>query len=49
VASEVGCGDALYQLRRAGIRFDLRLGQILDHLHIDDITEDNIDSVLEEE
>jgi hypothetical protein len=48
-ATEAGYGDTLYHLRWASIKFELRLGKILDHLHIDDITEDDGDNVLDEE
>lgn len=46
---EGGYGDTLYRLHRASIKSDLRLGKILDHLHIDDVTEDDVDNVLEQE
>jgi hypothetical protein len=46
---EGGYGDALYHLRRASIKSELRLGKILDHFHIDDITEDDVDNILNEE
>lgn len=46
---EGGYGDTLYHLRPASIRSDLRLEKILEHLHIDDVTEDDVDNVLEEE
>lgn len=46
---EGGYGDTLYQLHRASIKSDLRLGKILDHLHIDDVSDEDVDSVLEEE
>jgi hypothetical protein len=46
---EGGYGDTLYHLRRASIKSELRLGKILDHLHINDVTEDDIDNVLDEE
>lgn len=46
---EGGYGDTLYQLRRASIKSELRLGKVLEHLHIDDVTDDDVDNVLEDE
>jgi hypothetical protein len=46
---EGGYGDSLYRLRRASIKSELRLGKILDHLHIDDVDDDDIDNVLDQE
>lgn len=46
---EGGYGDTRYHLRRASIKSELRIEKILDHLHIDDVTEDDVDAVLEEE
>lgn len=46
---ESGYGDTLYRLRRTSIKSDLRLAKILDHLHIDDVTEDDVDNVLDQE
>jgi hypothetical protein len=46
---EGGYGDSLYRLRRASIKSELRLGKILDHLHIDDVDDEDIDNVLDQE
>jgi hypothetical protein len=46
---EGGYGDILYHLRRASIKSEFRLGKIRDHLHIDDVTEGDVDNVLDEE
>ena len=46
---EGGYGDTLYHLRRASIKSELRVGKILDHLNIDDVTDDDVDNVLEQE
>lgn len=37
----------LADLRRESIKSDLRLGKILDDLHIEDVTEHDVDNVLD--
>lgn len=38
-----GYGDTLYELRRASVRNELRLGRVLEHLAISDVTDDEVD------
>ena len=44
---EGGYGDTLYELRRASVRNELRLGRVLDHLAIEDISDDDVDQALD--
>jgi hypothetical protein len=46
---EGGYGDTLYRLRRESIKSDLRVARILDHLHIADVSEDDVDAILDQE
>jgi hypothetical protein len=41
--------DSLYQLRRASIRNDLRMGRLLDRLGVEDVPDDEVDAVLDDE
>jgi len=45
---EGGYGDTLYKLHRASVRSDLRLAKVLDHLKIPDVTDDDVDAVLDQ-
>ena len=44
---EGGYGDTLYELRRASVRNELRLGRVLEHLAISDVTDDEVDDALD--
>jgi len=46
---EGGYGDTLYKLHRASVRNDLRLAKVLGHLGIADVTDDDVDAVLDED
>ncbi len=46
---EGGYGETLYKLHRASIKSDLRLGRVLDHLNIADVSDDDVDAVLDDE
>lgn len=46
---EGGYGDTLYKLRPAGVKADLRTAKILQRLDIDDVSEEEIDTALDEE
>lgn len=46
---EGGYGDTLYRLHRGSVRNELRMGRLLQHLNLDDVTEDEIDTALDEE
>ncbi|MBV9029859.1 MAG: hypothetical protein JO364_06010 [Pseudonocardiales bacterium] len=46
---EGGYGDTLYKLRRASVKADLRTAKILQRLDIDDVSEEEIDTALDEE
>lgn len=35
----------LYELRRASVRNELRLGRVLEHLAISDVTDDEVDAL----
>ena len=40
-------GDTLYELRRAAVKSDLRMAKMLDALSVEDVTEQEIDAVLD--
>ena len=42
-------GETLYKLRRASIKADLRTAKILAHLGIQDVSDDQVDAVLDDE
>lgn len=42
-----GYGDTLKELRRASARSQLRLGRVLEHLAIVDVTDDEVDHALD--
>lgn len=42
-------GDTLYKLHRASVKSDLRTAKILEHLAIQDVSDDDIDAALDEE
>lgn len=46
---EGGYGDTLYKLHRASVRTDLRLARLLDRLDLNDVTEDEVDAVLDQD
>lgn len=46
---EGGYGETLYKLRRASVKADLRTAKILQRLDIDDVSEAEIDTALDEE
>jgi hypothetical protein len=46
---EGGYGETLYRLHRASVRTDLRLGKVLEHLGIADLSEEEVDSALDEQ
>jgi hypothetical protein len=46
---EGGYGDTLYRLHRASVKSDLRLGRILDHLKIEDVSDDEVDAAIDQE
>jgi len=46
---EGGYGDTLYRLHRASVRNDLRMAKLLGHLDVPDITDDEVDAVLDED
>jgi hypothetical protein len=46
---EGGHGKTLYQLPRASVKNYLRWGRMLEHLKIDDVSEDDVDAVLDEQ
>lgn len=43
-----GYGDTLYKLHHASVRSDLRMAKVLDHLGIADVTDDDVDAVLDQ-
>ena len=47
--SRGGYGDPLYKLHRASVKADLRTAKILQRLEIPDISEEEIDAVLDEQ
>lgn len=46
---EGGYGDTLYKLHRASVKSDLRIAKILARLEVEDVSEEEIDSALDEE
>src|SRR5262245_50942067 len=46
---EGGYGDTLYRLQRASVKSDVRMGRILDHLKIADVTDDEVDAAIDHE
>jgi hypothetical protein len=46
---EGGYGDTLYRLHRASVKSDLRMGKILDHLKITDVSDDEVDAAIDQE
>jgi hypothetical protein len=46
---EGGYGETLYRLHRASVRTDLRLSKVLEHLGIADVSEEEVDSALDEQ
>lgn len=45
---EGGYGETLYQLHRHSVKTDLRLGKLFNHFDLADVTEEEIDEVLDE-
>ena len=46
---EGGYGDTLYRLHRSSVKADLRMGRILDHLKIADVSDDEVDAAIDQE
>jgi len=46
---EGGYGETLYRLHRASVRTDLRLSKVLEHLGIAGVSEEDVDSALDEQ
>jgi hypothetical protein len=46
---EGGYGDTLYKLRRASVRAELRMARMLDHLEVEDVSEDDVENAMDEE
>ena len=46
---EGGYDATLYQLHRASVRTDLRLSKIMAHMNISDVTEEQVNAVLDED
>jgi hypothetical protein len=46
---EGGYGETLYKLHRASVKSDLRMGRVLAHLNIADVSDEEIDAALDEE
>jgi hypothetical protein len=46
---EGGYGDTRNKLHRASVKADLRMARVLDHLIIEDVSEDDINSAMDEE
>ena len=45
----LGYGNKLYKLSRASVKADLRMAKVLDHLKIEDVSDDDIGGALDEE
>jgi hypothetical protein len=45
---EGGYGDTLYGLQRASVKADLRMAKVLDHLNINDVSDEDVDDALDE-
>lgn len=46
---EGGYGDTLYKLHRASVKADLRTAKLLQHFEIEDVSDEEVDTVLDEE
>jgi hypothetical protein len=46
---EGGYGATLYRSHRASVKSDLRMGKILDHLKIADVSDDEVDAAIDQE
>lgn len=46
---EGGSGDTLNKLHRGSVKAELRIGEIIEHLEIEDVSDEEIDAVLDEE
>lgn len=46
---EGGYGDTLYKLHRGSVKAELRTAKILERLEIQDVTDEEIDAVLDAE
>ncbi|RZS32199.1 hypothetical protein EV193_11340 [Herbihabitans rhizosphaerae] len=44
---EGGYGDTLYKLHRASVKSDLRMAKVLEHLKIADVSDGDVDEVLD--
>jgi hypothetical protein len=45
---EGGYGDTLYRLHRASAKADLRMAKVLDHLNVNDVSDEDVDNALDE-
>lgn len=45
---EGGYGETLYSLRRSAVRNELRMGRVLKQMGIDDVTDEDIDHILDD-
>ncbi len=45
---EGGYGDTLYKLHRASVKADLRMSKILNRLEIPDVSDDAVDTAMDE-
>ncbi|MGH3813854.1 MAG: hypothetical protein ACRDUV_15615 [Pseudonocardiaceae bacterium] len=46
---EGGYGETLYSLRRSAVRNELRMGRVLKQMGIDDVSDEDIDHILDDE
>jgi hypothetical protein len=46
---EGGYGDTLYRLHRASVKAELRMGRVLDHLKIADVSDEEVGAAIDEE
>jgi hypothetical protein len=46
---EGGSGDTRYKLHRSSVKTDLRIAKILKRLEIDDVSDEEIDTALDEQ
>ena len=46
---ETGYGETIYQMRRKVVRTDMRMALVMQHLGIEDVTDDEVDDALDAE
>lgn len=46
---EGGYGNTLYRLRRSTVKTDLRLAKVMEHLNVADVSDAEVDEVLDAE